>query len=61
MTTTPQQPCAHPACGCKVEQSGQYCSDSCRQQRSTRSDERCECGHSDCIVEEARQRDDQPR
>lgn len=58
MTTTPEQPCAHPACGCKVEQPGDYCSDACRQQGGTRSGNKCECGHSDCIVEEVLKGDD---
>ncbi|MGY3038787.1 hypothetical protein ACVWWQ_000374 [Rhodanobacter sp. TND4EL1] len=59
MTAIPNQPCAHAPCGCKVERAGEYCSELCRQKQSGKSDEACQCGHSDCIVEEALQRAEQ--
>lgn len=59
MTPIPNHPCAHPDCGCKVEQQGEFCSDFCRGRSDTRDGNRCECGHSDCIVEEALERAEQ--
>lgn len=56
MTVIPDQPCANPDCGCKVQETGQYCADSCRQNSSRRSTDGCQCGHSDCVVEKALRR-----
>lgn len=59
MTLIPDQPCAHPDCGCKVEQAGAYCSDDCRSHGTSHIGGRCTCGHSDCLIEEALQRADE--
>jgi hypothetical protein len=58
MNALPTEPCAHPGCGCKVSEPQQYCSDYCRQQGQRAAAGECECGHSDCIVQEALQRMD---
>lgn len=58
MTTMPEQPCAHPGCGCKVTQAGRFCSDACRE-HGTEPGGDCDCGHSDCVIEEALRRADQ--
>lgn len=58
MSVVPDQPCAQPGCGCKVQKAGQYCSDPCRQQKDAPAKSSCKCGHSDCVVEEALERAD---
>lgn len=59
MNAIPNEPCAHPGCGCKVDAGQRYCSDYC-QQKGERpvAGETCDCGHSDCIIEEAVRRVD---
>lgn len=60
MNAMPTEPCAHSACGCKVDAGKRYCSDYCRQHDEQHAaDGTCECGHSDCIIEEATRRVDQ--
>lgn len=53
MNTIPAQPCAHAACGCKVQDAGDYCCDACRSRQDAPD---CQCGHSDCVVEAAMRR-----
>lgn len=59
MNVMPTDPCAHPGCGCKVDSGQRYCSDYCREHGTHEAHAAsCECGHSDCIVEEALRRGD---
>ncbi|WP_426702606.1 hypothetical protein ACPPVV_06285 [Rhodanobacter sp. Col0626] len=60
MNALPTEPCAHPGCACKVDAGLTYCSDYCRHKGERQVDgETCDCGHSDCIIEEALQRMEQ--
>jgi hypothetical protein len=40
--------CAHPPCGCPVENEGDYCSDWCEKAFDETD---CGCGHPDCRAE----------
>jgi hypothetical protein len=42
--------CAHDPCNCEVEESGECCSDACREAVSAGStEESCPCGHDECL------------
>lgn len=40
--------CANPSCNCRVENAGDYCSESCRQHGDDNNLDHCTCGHGDC-------------
>jgi hypothetical protein len=48
-----RETCAHSGCRCDVEAAfGRYCSEACRaadQSASPAREERCRCGHPDCV------------
>ena len=58
ISVIPTKPCEHGACGCKIDDNKNYCSDACRH---SEKDEygKCACGHSDCVVEAVLQRNEQ--
>lgn len=37
--------CAHPPCGCAVDEAGKYCSEWCKKELITTD---CGCGHVEC-------------
>jgi len=48
-----QEKCAHPACGCLVEEDGdfgEYCSAHC-EDAADLNELRCECGHPGCAAQ----------
>jgi hypothetical protein len=62
MNTLPTHKCAHPSCACQVHPDEEFCSDYCRnavEEPSGEEDEQCQCGHSDCIVNQAQERLDE--
>lgn len=40
--------CANPACDCKVESTGDFCSTACREHGDDGKLDHCTCGHADC-------------
>ena len=56
----PDKPCEHDACGCKVDDNQQFCSDACRRSEKDENG-KCACGHSDCVIEDVLKRNDQDR
>jgi hypothetical protein len=51
--------CAHPRCACKVSVEHAFCSDYCKtavEVSGGDEDEACKCGHSDCVVMQAKER-----
>ena len=43
-------PCGHDGCRCEVEQSGEFCSDHCREHAADEAhgSHECACGHPAC-------------
>jgi hypothetical protein len=39
--------CGHPACECKVEEEGEFCSDACAAETDPSSP--CRCNHIRCV------------
>lgn len=54
-----EKPCASDACGCKIASDQTFCSGECERNEKNASDT-CACGHSDCVVENVLQRNEQP-
>jgi hypothetical protein len=62
MATPSTMKCAHPSCACQVGAGKEFCSDYCSnavEQPGGALDERCQCGHSDCVVQQAQDRLDE--
>ncbi len=53
--------CGHEGCNCQVGQTGEFCSDHCREHAGDAGHEAhaCECGHADCQAATANDRTEQ--